>query len=60
MSNSGIDKSGSWYSYQGERIGQGRESVRTFLKDNPKITETIAQDIRKQLIPSQEEKTQEK
>ncbi len=50
-----IDKSGSWYSYQGERIGQGREAVRTFLKDNPEITETIAQEIRKKLIPNHEE-----
>ena len=32
-----IDKSGSWYSYQGERIGQGRENVKTFLKENSDI-----------------------
>ena len=36
-----IEKSGSWFSYNGERIGQGRENVKQFLKDNP----TIAQDI---------------
>ena len=30
-----VDKSGSWYSYSGERIGQGRENVKTFLKENP-------------------------
>jgi recombination protein RecA len=32
-----IDKSGSWYSYNGERIGQGRENVKAFLKDNPDL-----------------------
>jgi recombination protein RecA len=34
-----IDKSGSWYSYNGERIGQGRENVKAFLTDNPDIFE---------------------
>jgi recombination protein RecA len=34
-----IDKSGAWYSYEGERIGQGRSNVKTFLKDNPDIYE---------------------
>lgn len=48
-----IEKSGSWYSYQGERIGQGREAVRAFLIDNPKITETIAAGIREHIIPKQ-------
>jgi recombination protein RecA len=32
-----IEKSGSWYSYDGERIGQGRRNVQNFLKDNPDI-----------------------
>ena len=32
-----IDKSGSWYSYDGERIGQGRQNVQKFLKENPDI-----------------------
>jgi recombination protein RecA len=36
-----IDKSGSWYSYSGERIGQGRENVKRFLKDNPDLYESI-------------------
>ncbi|MGI6509373.1 MAG: recombinase RecA [Erysipelotrichaceae bacterium] len=36
-----IDKSGSWFSYQGEKIGQGRENVRLFLEANPKIYEEI-------------------
>jgi len=41
-----IDKSGSWFSYQQERLGQGRENVKNFLKDNPKITSEIEQKIR--------------
>ena len=36
-----IEKSGSWYSYDGERIGQGRENVKKFLKDNPDLYESI-------------------
>ena len=41
-----IDKSGSWYSYEGERIGQGRENVKRFLKENPDIYDTIYQKAR--------------
>jgi recombination protein RecA len=36
-----IEKSGSWYSYEGERIGQGRENVKKFLKENPDLYEKI-------------------
>ena len=36
-----IDKSGSWYSYDGERIGQGRENVKNFLKENPDIFKVL-------------------
>ena len=41
-----IDKSGAWYSYQGEKIGQGKDNVRQFLKENPKIAEEIEAKIR--------------
>jgi recombination protein RecA len=37
-----VEKSGSWYSYGGERIGQGREGARRFLKENPDVRERIA------------------
>lgn len=43
-----IEKSGAWYSYQGQRIGQGRENTRTFLKDNPSIAAGIEEAIRAQ------------
>ncbi|HEX5229537.1 MAG TPA: recombinase RecA [Bryobacteraceae bacterium] len=44
-----IEKSGSWYSYQGERIGQGRENARAFLKDNPDIRQKVDTELRKAL-----------
>jgi recombination protein RecA len=40
-----IEKTGAWYSYQGERIGQGRENARKFLKDNPETCERIAEAV---------------
>ena len=40
-----IDKSGSWFSYQSTKIGQGRENVKTFLNDNPKIANEIENQI---------------
>jgi len=43
-----IDKSGAWYSYQDERIGQGRNNVVRFLADNPEMTEAIYNQIRNQ------------
>ncbi len=42
-----VDKAGAWYSYKEERLGQGREAVKTFLKSNPDIAEDIAMQIRK-------------
>lgn len=44
-----ISKSGSWYSYGDTRIGQGRENARQYLKDNPELTQTIEDRIRKEL-----------
>jgi recombination protein RecA len=44
-----IEKSGSWFSYKGERIGQGRETARQFLKDNQDIRATIDTELRKAL-----------
>lgn len=40
-----VEKSGSWYSYKGERLGQGRDNVRIFLKDNPDIAREIEAEI---------------
>ncbi len=41
-----VEKSGSWYSYKGERIGQGRENARQFLKDNPDIKDKLETELR--------------
>ncbi len=42
-----IEKSGAWYSYNGDKIGQGRENVKQFLKDNPELCEQLETEIRK-------------
>jgi recombination protein RecA len=44
-----VEKSGSWFSYKGERIGQGRENARQFLKDNTDIRQSIDTELRKAL-----------
>jgi recombination protein RecA len=44
-----VEKSGSWFSYKGDRIGQGRENARQFLKDNPDIRQTLDTELRKLL-----------
>ncbi len=41
-----VEKSGSWFSYNGERIGQGRENVKKYLKENPKIMQEIDKKVR--------------
>ncbi|MEA3172737.1 MAG: recombination protein RecA [Gammaproteobacteria bacterium] len=46
-----IEKSGSWYSYKGERIGQGKDNVRVFLQQHPEIAKDIEGQIRTKLIP---------
>ena len=46
-----IDKAGSWYSYGSDRIGQGKENVRAFLKANPEIAADIEAQIRAKLMP---------
>jgi recombination protein RecA len=50
-----IEKSGAWYSYNGDRIGQGRENVRNFLRENPEIARHIETQIRAALIPEEVE-----
>ena len=47
-----IDKAGAWYSYKDDRIGQGKDNVRIFLKENPKISQEIEEQIRAKLLPS--------
>ena len=44
-----VEKSGAWFAYNGERLGQGRENVKQFLKDNPEIFRSIDERVRKEL-----------
>jgi recombination protein RecA len=44
-----VEKSGAWYSYKGERIGQGRENARAFLKENKDTLIKLEAEVRKQL-----------
>jgi len=46
-----VDKAGAWYSYNGDRIGQGKDNVRNFLKENVDIAEDIEGQIRAKLLP---------
>ncbi|MEP6963233.1 MAG: DNA recombination/repair protein RecA, partial [Acidobacteriota bacterium] len=44
-----VEKSGAWYSYKAERIGQGRENAKQFLRDHPDVFKRIDVELRKQL-----------
>ena len=56
-----VNKSGAWYSYNGERIGQGRENVKIYLKDHPEICDEIEKQVRIQyhLLPEDENAAKE-
>ena len=56
-----IEKSGTWYSYKDERMGQGRENAKNFLKENPKIATEIEKRIKEQLgLSTKDKKGEEK
>ena len=44
-----VDKSGTWFAFGGDRLGQGRENVKQFLKENPAITRSIEDKVRREL-----------
>jgi recombination protein RecA len=46
-----VEKSGAWYSFNGERIGQGRDNAKQFMKDNPDARKKLDADLRKLLSP---------
>jgi recombination protein RecA len=54
-----VDKSGAWYSFQGERIGQGRENARKYMLENKQTTDRIDRIVREELLPGSIEKTAE-
>jgi recombination protein RecA len=49
VNNNIVEKSGAWYSYAGERIGQGRENTRNFLKENKEMFARMDAEVRKKL-----------
>jgi recombination protein RecA len=56
-----IDKSGAWYSYKNEKLGQGRENAKRFLQDNPDLMKEIEKLLREKLgVVSQREEKKEK
>ena len=46
-----VDKAGAWYSYKGDRVGQGKENVRNFLRENPEVAAEIEQQVRVATLP---------
>lgn len=52
VENDIVEKSGSWYSYQGDRIGQGKENVRSYLLENPETADQIEAQLRAKLLPT--------
>lgn len=50
VANGFVDKAGAWYSYNGERIGQGKDNVRVYLKEHPEMTAEIEAKLRDKLI----------
>lgn len=54
-----VDKAGAWYSYEGNRIGQGRENVKKYLADNPEILNRIEAQIRESISPSDADESQQ-
>ncbi|BBO73840.1 protein RecA [Desulfosarcina widdelii] len=62
VDNGIVDKSGSWYSYDGERIGQGRENVKKFFYENPDLFEKVTVKVRQAvgLLPPEEKKEEKK
>ncbi len=60
-----IEKSGSWYAYDGDKIGQGRENAKTFLRENPEIMNAVEQRVRREMglmtaLPEEPEKPAKK
>ena len=46
-----MEKSGSWFSYNGEKVGQGRENAKKWLENNPEIMDTIQSQIKERFLP---------
>ena len=60
VANDIVDKSGAWYAYMGDKIGQGRENAKTFLAENQAICDEIDEKIREKLGLVESEDAEEK
>lgn len=49
-----VDKAGSWFSYKGEKLGQGREKVKVYLEEHPEIASQIDEEVRASMVPKEE------
>jgi recombination protein RecA len=47
-----VEKAGAWYSFNGERIGQGRENVKNYLREHPEMLQEIETLLKQELIPN--------
>lgn len=54
-----VEKSGAWYAYQGEKIGQGRENAKLYLKNHPDVMESLSERIKASLQPQESSETEE-
>ena len=45
-----VNKSGAWYAYNGDKIGQGRENAKLFLKEHPDLMEEVEQKVREKML----------
>jgi recombination protein RecA len=55
-----LEKSGAWYSYNGERIGQGKDNARQYLLQHPDAAAAIEEKIRQKLLPATQKRAEEK
>jgi len=59
VANNLVEKAGSWYSYNGDRVGQGKDNARQFLRDHPEISKEIETALREKLMPVKKSKKEE-
>jgi recombination protein RecA len=59
VANNLIEKAGSWYSYNGDRVGQGKDNARNFLKENPEIAQQLETALREKLLAPKRSKKEE-
>jgi recombination protein RecA len=60
VKNGMVEKAGAWYSYNEERIGQGKDNVRTFLKEHPEMADDLERRLRDELLPKPKAKADAK